>query len=251
MSFSEAIDDAFQKSSDSAAKSFDEIRRRVSRGCSPTQFLIYRDNYVYRTRLTIGSIARTVAVAADAADYETLKLIGSNLVDELGGTTKQPSHIELLVESHNLHSDVVFGLPRLSLDRRQAGSIYASAVIFPETRKYESIVSEVYRSLNYIEVLSASFAQETAAQKMLETFYNAFFVPYAGRYKSRAEFAKVAEYFLCHIGGLEAQHAQNAKACVLKNCRTLADEEQAIMSIRTFTAAQQAIWDRLAEALRE
>ena len=220
---------------------FDYLGDRAHRGFTPTQFRIYRDNFFFRTFSTIPSISKVVIAAAFHEDFETLADAGKNLADETGLGDPLKVHSRLLEDSHNAHAGRVFNLTGVRLSEA-AGSLY----LLPEAIRFKKVQASLYGSSQYAVVLAAAFAQETAADPMLKTFYEALFVPYRNCY-SAAEFEVISEYFVCHLDGTEQRHSDDARRAVLRVCHDEADLHAAIEGMTAFWEAQSNLWNAMFE----
>jgi pyrroloquinoline quinone (PQQ) biosynthesis protein C len=212
------------------------LYEQANQGFTKEQIVLFRDNYFYRTMQTAICVAKVVEAALKNADYLTAQSAVRNLVEELGSNKPNKTHPELLMYSHNEHFNKCFGVNRISLIES-----LSSPNILDETKNFTKIQLSLYESSNYIEVLAANYAQEEAATKMLDTFYNTLFVPFRNKY-SKKEFKELTAYFTCHLDGLEERHADDAKNCLFNQCKSVSDVEIAINAISKILKAQSQIW---------
>jgi len=224
---------------------FDYLKSQAEAGFSKNQFLIYRDNYFYRTISTIPCVSLVVKAAAENEDEATLKSAGQNLSEELGIDSKSSkSHAELLRYSHNTHGEKAFNAAPITLkDSLQSNHVFAA------TRKFKQIQLSLYTSSDYVEVLAASYAQEEVATEMLSVFYQTFFESRKDIYSTKKEFDLVAEYFTCHLNGLEVRHAEDAKYCLFTHCNSSTKKDIAIHAMSQILHAQSEIWIVLKDKL--
>lgn len=223
---------------------FNYLKEQSKIGWTKPQFLLYRDNYFFRTYETIECVAKVIISAKRHEDFITLRSAGNNCYEESGSNTYRKSHLELLLYSHNRHSERIFGIQYISL-RDSLGSPH----ILEETKAFRKSQIALYESSNHVEVLAANYAQEAAATTMLTVFMKSFFEPYKNYYSNK-EYQEITEYFHCHLEGLEERHADEAKYCLFQQCYTPEDIEIAIASISTILTAQSNMWVALKEKLQ-
>ncbi len=223
---------------------FQYLEEKSKAGWTKLQFLLYRDNYFFRTYETIECVAKVIISAKRHEDFITLRSAGNNCYEESGSNIDRKSHPELLLYSHNRHSERIFGIQGISLrDSLNSPNVLA------ETKELRKIQYALYESLNHIEVLAANYAQEAAATAMLAIFMKSFFEPYRSYYSNK-EYREITEYFHCHLDGLEERHADEAKYCLFQQCKTFKDIETAIATINKLLAAQSTMWIALKEKLQ-
>ena len=115
----EEIEVSFKENFDSVIKEFqahnamnhpffDYLKEQSKTGFNTNQFRIYRDNFCYRTELTIPSVARTIEKAFLNGDFEATADTISNLYDEGGYGDPNKVHGKLLLDSHNAHGQKIF-----------------------------------------------------------------------------------------------------------------------------------------------
>jgi hypothetical protein len=87
---------------------FKYLEDLAKQGITPEQFLVYRDNFFYRTDKTFLLLAIHAAKAINNHDYRALANVGRNFADEAGHGDLEAVHLKLLEEGHNLHGQIVF-----------------------------------------------------------------------------------------------------------------------------------------------
>jgi len=170
-------------------KFFHYLKERSQYGFNSRQFLIYRDNFLYRTELTIPSVARVIGKAALYGDLQTAANTVSNLSDELGHGDPKKVHSQLLLDSHNVYGEVIFGLDRV----KKLKDVEKSKFLLPEVIGYRKNKLEIFNK-HFAYIAGNMFAHELAADGMLDNFRQAFFEPYKGYYSSE-NYEKLIEYF--------------------------------------------------------
>ena len=226
---------------------FFECLKSQSNSFNAHQFQLYRDNFLYRTRNTLGCVEKLVRATKINHDAFSQEYAEKNYEDEMGNGWK--SHQELLQDSHSIHSEIVFKIPRILLE-----DVDLSPFILEATKSFSDIQNKLYSDDRYIVVLATSYAQESVAQEMLSYIYNYLFKPYEGVYAGKGclnEFEYVSSYFLCHTNGLEEKHAEHAETCLIQNCKSYDDYSLAVQSIKTFLDAQQLIWIELTRRMNK
>ena len=218
----------------------------LSRGLNSTQFHVFRDNYLLRTRNTIPSVAKVALAAARHRDYPTLSSIARNLYEETGEGVAKDSHTELLTDCFNTHGRVVFDLPPVSLDE-----VNNSPVLLPETYTFLRQQDALYESEDYLSVLAASYAQELAADGMLRAIRDSLFLPYRSRYTGPDDWQRVSRYFDVHLNGLEEAHGEMARKAVEDNCKSEKDHINADNAAQAFLIAQSTLWGALHRRMHE
>lgn len=216
-------------------------------GISPADYSIYRANYVYRTQKTLAMIAKVLCAitSQDRIDQESLVLVRQVFSEESGdGVT--PMHVEMLLQSHNLHGSVVFGIPPL-----EGGEPGTSDDIIAEAREFRRVQSDLYSSASYPRVIGAFLAQEAAAESMLETFFRLFFLPYRDTHYDFTSFQRVERYFSSHLNGVEKEHADRAKRCAARACKNDGDLEELRLGMQGLLTAQANLWSGLIRKIIE
>jgi hypothetical protein len=232
-----SIDQAFSEYELSSQFFFQYLELLSVKGMNRCQFEIYRDNFFFRTASTPRSIFRLLRAAIAHLDSATCRTATENLLDELGWGNLRNSHFRLLETAYNLHAQTVFGIPVLTIaDANHSSLICPEAIAFRDTQK------NLYKSRAYPTVLGCSFAQELAADQMLRIFYKTLFEPYQNCY-DRQDFQQVSCYFMAHINGLEAIHAEQAKQALSRNCQSSIALHLMMQGVTGFLQAQAALWN--------
>lgn len=237
LALNQSIERAFSDYWFSSQSFFGYLEAFSSKGLNRKQFEIYRDNYFFRTASTPESIFRLVKAAALCSDFATFQTASENLKDELGRGSPNYSHLQLLETAYNVHGKTVFALEEITIAK-----IESSALICPEAVQFRTTQKSLYESSSYLTVLGCSFAQELAANEMLEVFYKTLFKPYQHCYP-RQKFQRISRYFTAHINGLEAAHAEQARQALVRNCRSLSDLALMIEGVNGFLQVQAALWN--------
>lgn len=228
------------------------LAQQSKEGFTPTQFLIYRDNFFRRTQLTIPSIAATFQAAVTYEDFDAALLALRNLNDEMGKGNKKDFHPHLLLESHNLHGIRVFELdplPRISAAEK-------SELLVPEVEEYRQAKKAIF-TRPYPFIAGNTWAHEFAANSMLDHFKEAFFVPYLGFYTEK-EAEEIMRFFTVHKdelhegGDIEQQHQEMAREAVELACRhSLSNLSQVREGGVIFLEHQAKLWDGMLRELEK
>jgi len=237
------LDELLQEHSAVAEQLFSYLQSQSERGFTAQQFLVFRDNYFYRTATTIESVAKVALAAVHHADFDSAAGFAENLYQETGEGTPWRSHRLLLECCFNLHADQVF-----SLDWLDVAAASTSPHILPEARAYRSAQAALYGG-EYVVALAASFAQEKAASGMLAAIHRSLFVPHRDRYP-RGLFEFVEQYFTIHLGGMEDRHGELARQALLRNCTTEHLRRLALDGATRFLDAQARLWIALSAAMK-
>lgn len=241
--FETRVQKVFQDYEDKSQPFFDYLATYAQRGFTAEQFLIYRDNFFFRTLSTIPSIAKLMIAAAYNGDYATIADAGKNLFDESGLGNADRVHSALLEHSHNFHGEKMFNLPPIKLI-----DVKDSKHLVNQVQQYRKVQTSLYESEKYALILAVSFAQETVASSMLRNFYESLFVPYKNAYTD-TEFESIALYFLAHIQGVEQRHAEDAKQAVLRECSDLHTVNLCVQGMLEFLNAQSDLWMGMHDAM--
>jgi hypothetical protein len=197
---------------------FSYLEEQSKSGFNSRQFQIYRDNFFYRTELTIPSVAKTIEKAALEGDLVTVAETISNLYDEGGYGDPNKVHSKLLLDSHNLHGEKIFGL--IPIDKLK--NVKNSSLLLPESLKYRKHKIAVFNQ-PYPYIAGNTFAHELAADGMLVNFRKAFFDPYQNYYQPE-EFKELLSYFTAHKDdrvegvGVEEMHGIMARSAAERAC---------------------------------
>ncbi len=221
-------------------------------GFNPVQFKIYRDNFFFRTELTIPSVARVIEKAALNGDLKTVAEMVRNLYDEGGYGDENKIHSKLLLDSHNKHGERVFEVEPLDALRNVQ---YSDCLVQAVYDYRESKIAVFDQPYPYIA--GNTWTHELAADGMLVHFREAFFEPYKGYY-SAEEYDELIGFYKAHKddsvenGDVEAQHERMARAAVQRACR---DNIENIPKMREgaieFLDRQAALWDDIEKAIVE
>lgn len=213
------------------------LQTESSTGFTARQFDIYRANFFYRTHTTALSIARALRAAELNADHLTADVLRTNLADEFGVGCGNVTHAQLLERSHIAHGQRVFGLPPTTFARA-----CTSGMVLPEALTFRRVQRDLLTSSRYAVVLGATYAQEWAANAMLQAFYSSFFMPYRDFYSDRDDWSQVAEYFEVHLCGTELRHARDAHTAILRAGSNARETRGLIEGIRQFLDLQLHLW---------
>ena len=198
---------------------FDYLRDQSKDGFNSAQFDFYRANFLYRTELTIPSVARAIEKASLSGDLQTVADTVRNIYDEGGYGDPEKIHSKLLLDSHNEHGFKVFGLPRVVAMR----DVKRSPLLIPEVSEYRRSKIAVF-TRPYPFIAGNTWAHELAADEMLVNFREAFFEPYKGYYTDK-EYDKLIEFYKAHKddevdgGDVEAQHERMARGAAERSCK--------------------------------
>lgn len=229
---------------------FDYLKEQAKTGFNPRQFQIYRDNFLYRTELTIPSVARAIEKAALSGDMQTIADTVRNLYDEGGYGDPTKIHSQLLLNSHNQHGERVFSVNPLAVLR----DVKYSQFLVPAVQDYrKSKIAVFNRSYPYIA--GNTWAHELAADGMLVDFREAFFEPYKGYY-TEEDYKKLIEFYTAHKddsvegGDVELQHERMARAAAERAC---SENIKNIPKMREggleFLERQSALWEDMEKAI--
>ena len=214
-------------------------------GFNTDQFKMYWYNYLLRTLNTIPSIANVVKAAAINSDMENLALAGKNLWEETGKGNEEDVHINLLINSHNIHAKHIFKLKPIDIS-----TISEASEIILETREFLNVQNDLYTNNSYNIIVGANYAQESAASGMLEHFYNGFFKKYIDHYSYQNDWLNICKYFDEHLDGTEEQHSLNAEKIVIKRYTVENNAPDIFHGANEFLNSQSRLWDGLLEKLK-
>lgn len=230
---------------------FDYLKEESKTGFNSQQFALYRDNFFSRTRYTIPSVAYAIIAAGLAEDHYSISQSVKNLYDEGGAGNVEKIHSKLLLNSHNIHGEKIFGLQPLTKLRDSL----QSSLILQSTKDYVASKEALLMEKRYGYVIGNSWAHELAADGMLENFRESFFEPYSGYYKPE-EYEKVMEFYKAHRddevenGDVELEHERIAKR-IIENY--LSESPDKIDEIKegalTFLDRQAALWTEMMQRL--
>lgn len=206
---------------------------------SPESYTLFRDNFFYRTELTVKGIAQVCARSAFQNDMDTLVLFTHILSEETGMGNKAKCHEIFMENALNLFGISEFNLPEMKVQQAKN-----SDQIIPETLQYRDTIQGLITG-SYPRMLGAVMALENHADKMLTVFREAF------RFNNKKLDAnlfvnKVEIYFNAHIeNGVEDRHAQDAKQCVHNNCNSRDDLNEIIFGANETLKAQLKMWNAM------
>lgn len=231
-----------------SAPFFRAMARRATKDWTKQEFILIRDNFLYRTMTTAASVARVVVAALlqSPPDVQTAaEITRGNLLDELGGNDWQVAHPRLLVDVFNNFGEVCFGLEPTSFRE-----IESSPALVEFAPLFRSSQATAYIHGSYYYVLGASTAQEKVGTGMLESLYKCMFLPLADQHPSRFGHAAL-NYFFMHLDGTEQKHADVSLAAAVRNVKSENDIADFISGSQTFLTAQTTLWMQLEKALEK
>lgn len=202
-------------------------------------YALHRANFFYRTELTVKAIAQVCARSAVEDDQRTLILFSYILNEECGNGDPECCHAVLMERAHNLFGATVFGLDPLRVTESKH-----SPLITRGTERYRRRMQELCGA-SYPRMLGVALALESHAEKML-THCRTAFRAFAGCF-ARAMFVDQIEvYFNSHLNeGVELRHADDARDCVRRNCRSAADLAEVAYGAREALEVQLHMWQDL------
>jgi hypothetical protein len=231
---------------------FDFLREQARTGFNARQFEIYRDNFFYRTELTIPSVARAIEKAALEGDMQAVAETIRNIFDEGGYGDPSKVHSKLLLDSHNQHGQRIFGITPLA----ELKDARRSKLLIPEVQDYRRSKQAVFNR-SYPYIAGNTLAHELAADGMLVNFREVFFDIYRGYYEE-AVYNKLIGFYTAHrddtvVGGdVEAEHGRMAQAAAERACR---ENVKNIQKMREggleFLDRQAALWDGMQRAIEQ
>ncbi len=227
----------------------DYFKRLNEMGWNRETYNLHRANFFYRTELTVKAIAHVCARAAIEDDVPTLTLFSYILNEECGNGKLENCHALLMDKSHNLFGQVAFGLTPIAVTAAKN-----SPLIIEGTRQYRQRMAELAGG-SYQCLLGITMALETHAEKML-THCRTAFRAHQEKFAERKVFVHDVEvYFNMHLNsGVEERHAADAKACVMRNCRSAEDLAEIARGARETLEIQLTMWkdmERWAASLTE
>lgn len=202
-------------------------------------YALHRANFFYRTELTVKAIALMCARAAEQEDQRTLILFSYILNEECGNGDAAQCHAVLMERSHNIFGEVVFGLEPLAITASKH-----SPLIIEGTERYRQRLLEL-SSASYQRMLGVAMALESHAEKML-AHCRAAFRAHAEHFDAPRFVSEVEVYFNSHLNdGVEQRHADDARDCARRNCRSPADFAEIACGARGVMEVQLAMWQEL------
>jgi hypothetical protein len=212
---------------------------------SKETYALHRANFFYRTELTVKGIAHICSRAAVENDQATLILFAYILNEETGNGDPQLCHEKLMEQSHNLYAKSEFSLPELLVNEAKE-----SELIIEETLQYRDRVNELITA-SYPRMLGVAMALESHADHMLHKFRGAFRKNLKKLDNNIFE-KNIEIYFNCHIdNGVEERHAEDARRCVINNCKTNQDLSEIIFGAEEMLKAQTNMWNALAKKSKQ
>ncbi|MCL1487591.1 MAG: iron-containing redox enzyme family protein [Marinobacter sp.] len=206
---------------------------------NPQTYELYRANFFYRTELTVKGIAHVCARSAAVNDMDTLILFAYILSEETGFGNKAHCHEFFMENALNIYGETEFSLAPTKVQEAKY-----SEYIIPETVAYRERIQELI-SDSYPRMLGVAMALETHADIMLTNFRDAF-------RKNRKKLPedvyqnKVEVYFNSHVeSGVEERHAEDARMCVINNCKTREDYNEIKHGALGAIEVQQEMWDAM------
>lgn len=200
---------------------------------------LHRANFFYRTELTVKTIAHVCARSAEQEDQRTLILFSYILNEECGNGDLNLCHAVLMERAHNLFGQAVFGLDPLLVTESKN-----SPLIIEGTDRYRKRMSELCSS-SYQRMLGVTMALESHAEKMLGHCRTAFRA-YAERFERSVFVNQIEVYFNNHLNeGVEQRHADDARNCVIRNCRSPEDFAEIAYGAREALEVQLVMWQQL------
>ena len=203
-------------------------------------FRVFRANYFFRISTTPSLIATVALRAVRRRDWPCAdSTLAENLHDELGNLAYDPPHLALLSYSFNGLARHCFELAPLEIAAvnfdpriKPALSEEAQAIdadITDGTRAFRQEMDNLLRRKDDVELLGASYAQETIAEATLTRLHKFFMA----RAPETASVPPEDAYFLAHLAkpagpadakspaGREAAHAAHAFKNLARLCKRL------------------------------
>jgi len=154
-------------------------------------------------------------------------------------SNKAYCHEFFMENALNLYGEAEFSLAPIKVQEAKH-----SDYIIPETIAYREGIQELLND-SYPRMLGVAMALETHADIMLTNFRNAF-------RKNRKNLPedvyhnKVEVYFNSHVeNGVEERHAEDARMCVINNCKTQEDYKDIKDGALGAIKVQQNMWDAM------
>jgi hypothetical protein len=239
------IADVFKKHPATNHSLFSYLKDQSDTGFNKMQYAIFYNNFLFRTKETIPSVALALARAALEGDNATVAMHGRNLGDETGHGNPEDVHSVLLMKTHNFHGSRVFDLDPMTIQDLQT-----SLFITNETREYCEMKEEIFRK-SYPHIAGNMWAHEFAADDMLTNFREAYFEPYKSHY-TEAEYEKLMKFFDAHRddsvegGDVEAEHERMARQAVYFACKGDIKKLDAVLEGGLMMLDCQAgVWDSI------
>lgn len=229
---------------------FFKYLRDISKdGFSAGQYLIYRDNFFYRTARTVVSAAIHASKAVDNHDYAALAGSAQNVADEGGHGDLEGVHLKLLEDSHNAFGKRIFGIPEVTIAGSKDSPFLTQAVL-----NFRKTQQKLFRS-SYPTMTGCLLAHEDAADQMLINFRQSIFEPYRGYYTEK-EFKGLMQYYDAHRddskegGNVEERHKEQAleiaARIIAKNSRAA---KLMLAGGNKFLTAQGQLWSEMEDSM--
>jgi hypothetical protein len=197
---------------------FSYLKDQSDTGFNKLQYAIFYNNFLFRTKETIPSVALALARAALEGDNATVAMHGRNLGDETGHGNPEDVHSVLLMKTFNEHGKRIFDLDPISIQ-----DLKESILITPEVIEYCKMKEDIFRE-SYPDISVHMWAHEYAADDMLTNFREAYFEPYKSHY-TEDEYKELMKFFDAHRddsvegGDVEAEHQRMARQAVYFACK--------------------------------
>ena len=220
-------------------------------GLTAEQYLVYRDNYFYRTANTILSAMMHAVKAVENHDYAALAGAAQVVRDEGGNGDKTKVHLAYLEDSHNIHGRIVFGIPAITI-QEAADSPYLTTA----SMEFRKTQEKLFKS-SYPVMTGCLLAHEGAADKMLTQFRKTIFEPYSGYYTKKG-FELATEYYTAHRndliegGNVEEQHREQALQIAAEMIAQYPNSKEEILEGGlSFLKAQSDLWQGMMTEMEE
>lgn len=213
---------------------------------APTIFAIFRDNYIVRTESTYRSICQTLgsAMAEPRVSPYTLMALRDTIREELGHKYGTDTHQNLMFNAFSTHGVSAFGLKEASFAK-----VLQSSFVTDATFDFRLSQSKVYGSADHGVVLGAFFAQESAAETMLNLIRITYFTPFYENYVDRSLIPSVEMYFNAHLDGTEMEHASRSRLCVEEYLKFGGSFSSVHYGASTILNKQKKLWTSLFEKM--
>jgi len=233
------LDDFITKMDDHEIFQNNYFKHLTSKLWTPESYILFRDNFFYRTELTVKGIAQVCSRSAFENDMDTLILFTHILSEETGMGEKERCHEIFMENALNLFGATEFKLPKMKVQQAKH-----SDRIITETLQYRDTIQSLITG-SYARMLGTVMALENHADKMLTVFREAF--RFNNKNLDLKEFVqKVEIYFNAHIeSGVEDRHAQDAKQCVHNNCNSQKDLDEIKHGANETLKAQLKMWNAM------
>lgn len=233
------LDDFITKMDDHEIFQNNYFKHLTTKPWTAESYILFRDNFFYRTELTVKGIAQVCSRSAFQNDMDTLVLFTHILSEETGMGEKAKCHEIFMENALNLFGSTEFSLPKMKVQQAKN-----SDQIIPETLQYRDTIQGLITG-SYPRMLGAVMALENHADKMLTIFREAF--RFNNKNLDPEVFIKKVEiYFNAHIeNGVEDRHAQDAKQCVHNNCNSQEDLDEIKFGATETLKAQLKMWNAM------